>query len=302
MTLDEALITACQAVHINPPKRMAQGKWLRTDTYEKNGKGDAAVMVFPDGKGVSVVNWQTQQRATVWIDGVAPPEQYRARRDQDRQDAQDREAVAQICGRIVETCRQDKHSYLARKGFPDELGLVHDNPRDCLPDGALGDAISRSLPSCAEPLLIIPGRVGGNLTTVQFITPDGDKKNIYRGAMSGAAHRIASGRQTVACEGIATALSVRAALRLLGVSATVLSAFAAANVAKVTSGIPGAMIAADHDKPIPQLHGLGTGEFYARGSGCKWTMPPERGDFNDMHTRDGLRAVAVHLQGALMPP
>ena len=154
------------------------------------------------------------------------------------------------------------------------------------------------MPEGDGPFLIVPGRIGKAVTTVQFIGADGAKKNILRGAMSGASHRIATGQRLVVCEGIATALSVRAALRLLNVSATVLSAFSAANVAKVAAGH--GFIAADHDKPLPQLHGKGTGEFYAAASGCQWSMPPVLGDFNDMHQRDGLRAVALHLREALM--
>lgn len=300
MTLDDAMLAACQAVQVNPPKRaLVPGRWVRTDTYERNGKGDAEVMVQDDSRGVSVVNWQTMQRKTVRIDGTETNAAPVRQRDhaKERREAEEREAVAQVCERIVKTCRTDLHPYLARKGFPDELGLVHDNPRQCLPTGALGDAIARAMPE--GQVLIVPGRAGAKITTVQFIAEDGAKKNILRGAMSGAFHRIASGRATVVCEGIATALSVRSALRLLNTQATVLSAFSAANAAKVAAA-HGAFLAADHDKPVEALHGKGTGEFYAAASGCKWSMPPALGDFNDMHQRDGLRAVALHLREALM--
>ena len=59
------------------------------------------------------------------------------------------------------------------------------------------------------PLLVIPGRINGAVTTLQFIAEDGTKKNILGGAMMGASHRIAVGPQVWVCEGIATALSVR---------------------------------------------------------------------------------------------
>lgn len=300
MTIEDALRTACDAVGINPPKRRpVPGRWTRTDTYERNGKGDAEVMIQEDRRGVSVVNWQTGQRKTVRVDGsetaTAP-----MRRDsaKEAREAAERAEVSRICEAIVRSCRHDLHPYLAAKGFPDEIGLVHDNPRQCLPTGPLGDAIARAMPE--GPLLIVPGRIGQRVTTVQFIAADGAKKNILRGAMSGASHRIASGRRTVVCEGIATALSVRAACRLLNAQVTILSAFSASNVAKAAAGIPGAFIAADHDKPVEALHGKGTGEFYAAGSGCQWAMPPSLGDFNDMHQREGLRAVALHLREALM--
>jgi putative DNA primase/helicase len=176
------------------------------------------------------------------------------------------------------------------------MGLVLDDLRPLIPEHQLGRDIAFRLPERDGPWLIVPGRVAQQITTVQIIGPDGGKKNIYRGAMKGASHRIATGRETWVCEGYATALSVRAALRLLGRSATVLSAFAASNVATVASGLSGSIIAADHDKPLEQLHGKGTGEFFAAQTGRVWTQPHERGDFNDMHVASGLRAVAVHLR------
>ncbi len=300
MTLDDAMMAACQAVKINPPKRQPiPGRWMRTDTWERNGKGDAEVMVLPDRSGVTAVNWQTQQRKTVRLTGESTDTGPARKRDpaQERREREEREAVARVCAEIVKGCEQGKHPYLVAKGFPDELGLIHESPWRHFPAGRLGEALAKALPQGDGPLLIIPGRIGRQITTIQFITPAGDKKNILRGVMGGASHRIAAGRETWVCEGIATALSVRAALRLLGRPATVLSAFSAANVAKVASGIPGAIIAADHDKPLPQLHDKGTGEFHAAASGCRWTMPPVMGDWNDYHQSEGLRAVAVHMRG-----
>ncbi len=300
MNIDDAMMAACQAVGVNPPKRApVPGRWMRTDTQERNGKGDAEVLIHDDRRGVSVVNWQTGQRKTVRVDG-SETSSAPIRRDpaKEARDHAERAEVARICAAILRGCRHDVHPYLARKGFPQERGLVHDKPRQCLPTGPLGEAIARAMPETSDPVLIVPGRIGRDVTTVQFITADGAKKNILRGAMSGASRRIASGQRLVVCEGIATALSVRAALRMLNISATVLSAFSAANVAKVAAGR--GFIAADHDKPLPQLHGKGTGEFYAAGSGCQWAMPPALGDYNDMHQRDGLRAVALHLREALI--
>lgn len=294
MTIDDALHAACDSVGIKPPRNRVSGRWLRTDTLERNGKGDAEVIIEPDR--VSVVNWQTQLRRTVWLDGKTE-DTYAPRRDpeKDRQRDQERREVAQVCERLVKAARQERHPYLIRKGFPDEIGLVLDHPSDFMPD-----RLARALPDGEGPFLIVPGRIGKEVRTVQFITPEGAKKNILGGQMGGTAHRIATGAETWVCEGIATALSVRAALRLLGRSVTVLSAFSASNVAKVAGQTPGAIIAADHDKPVETLGGLGTGEYYARQSGLRWVQPPSLGDFNDQHMADGLRAVALHLREVSM--
>lgn len=300
MSLHEAMIEACAAVQIKPPNRTKVGEWVKTPVVGKPASnGSGRVLIFDDGKGGIAWNWisGTEQRFTV--NGTAGASEARAPRpdpEQERQRERERAEVARICEVIVGACRQEPHPYLAAKGFPEEMGLVIDDPRPLIPDHQLGRDIAFRLPEGAGPWLIVPGRYGKRVTTLQLIDAEGGKKNIYRGQMQGAAHRIATGRETWVCEGIATALTVRAALRLLGRSATVLSAFSASNVAKVAKGLTGSIVAADHDKPLEQLHGLGTGEFYAKGTGRVWTQPPALGDFNDMQMSDGLRAVALHLR------
>ena len=301
MTLDDAMRSACAAVGIAVPRRVDPGRWAKSPVIGKAASNTSGrVMIFDDRKGGIAHNWANGQQQIFRLDGADDKTAPILRRDPEKERRQQDEQaeVARICQAIVRSCTQEPHPYLARKGFPTELGLVHANPRQCLPSGKLGDAIASAMPE--GPCLIVPGRVGKAITTVQFITLEGAKKNILRGIMSGASHRIAAGRQTWVCEGIATAMSVSAGLKLAGVSATVLCAFAAANVAKVAKAIPGAFIAADHDKPVESLGGLGTGEYYARQSGCKWVQPPALGDFNDMHQADGLRALAVFLRGAAM--
>lgn len=307
LSLDEAMRRACDAVKVAPPKRRcAPGRWTRTDSLGKNGKNDAAVKIDDDQKGGFVYNYQTAQGQKFRIDGAndnrpADPKVEAQRRAREAEREAERRQVERICVDIVRGCRTDVHPYLKAKGFPEEKGLVCDDPRDFFPSGRLGEMLANALPETQGPLLIIPGRVGKTITTVQFIAPDGTKKNILRGVMSGASHRIATGRDTWVCEGIATAMTVRAALRLLGASVTVLSAFSASNVGQVAEAIAGSRIAADHDKPVESLEGLGAGEFYARRSGRKWVMPPALGDdFNDMHQREGLRAVALHLREVMM--
>lgn len=298
MTLDAAMRDACRAVGILPPRRNpVPGRWTATDTCQPNGKGDGRVLVFSDGAGGIAWNHQTQQREVFRIDGantgVAPV----VRRDPelDRRIEAERRESAAICARILRAAVQETHPYLDRKGFPAEVAYVTYAPRTCVPDTSHGRKVAASIPD-SSPLLIVPGFIGREVTTLQLIAADGSKKNVYGGRILGSVHRIAKGRETWVCEGIATALSVRAALRLLGRSATVLCAFSANNVETVARAHPGAIIAADNDKPIPAFGGLGTGEFYARRSGCAWVMPPEHGDFNDYHQAHGLRAVALLLR------
>lgn len=303
LSLDDAMHQACAAVGIEPPKRRpVPGAWIRTDSKGKNGKNDAAVFLDPDMCSGVAYNYQTAQsqrfRSGDAVNDNQAPKPWR-NPERERAEEEQRLEVQRICAAIVAGCREDRHAYLDKKGFPEELGLVCDDPREFFPAGRFGEALAKSLPEGGGPFLIVPGRIDGKLVTVQFITVEGVKKNILRGQMGGASHRIATGRDTWVCEGIGTALTVRAALKLLGANATVLSAFSASNVGKVAEAISGARIAADNDKPIETLENRGAGEFYARRSGRKWVTPPELGDFNDYHARHGLRATALLLREAL---
>lgn len=301
MTLDDAMRAACDAAGVKAPASPPQpGMWKRTDTREANGKSDASVLIFDDQRGGIITNWQTGIRLPFRIEGEDnAPSPAVVRRDNEARQRREREEIeqaAETARRIVKTATQAKHAYLTAKGFPDELGLVHERPSSVFPATRLGEAMLRAMPEGEGPWLIVPGRIGKTISTVQFIGTDGAKKNLLRGRMGGAAHRIATGVETWAAEGIATALTVRAALRLLGRSATVLSAFSASNVASIVQAIPGAIMATDNDKPVEAFGGLGTGEYYARKSGRTWVMPQEAGDWNDYATRHGLRAVAMLLR------
>lgn len=300
MMLDDIMRTACAEVGIKVPVRVRPGIWSKSPVIGKAASNTSGrVLIFDDEQGGVAHNWATGEQKIFSLRGSGrSADRPVVRRDPERERRQleEQKAIEVVCAEIVRTCQHGLHPYLARKGFPEELGLVHEAPWRCFPANKLGEALTKAMPEGEGPWLIVPGRIGNRITTVQFITPEGVKKNILRGVMGGASHRIATGRETWVCEGIATAMSVRAALRLLGRSATVLSAFSASNVAKVAGAIPGAIIAADHDKPVETMGGLGTGEFYARRTGCEWVMPPSLGDFNDMHQAGGLRAVALHLR------
>lgn len=306
MSLDAAMADACRAIGIVPPARVTPGRWIATPAEGKARSNTAGRVMIEPGMDRGVAwNWLTGERRAFDARGTGEAGQTRRNRQAEaaelRAAAARHEEAAAICARIVRACTPAQHPYLAAKGFPDERALVIDALRPQLPTTSLGQAMARALPDGEGPWLIVPGWCGRQITTVQIIGPGGAKKNILGGRMGGASLRIATGRETWVCEGIATALSVRAALRLLGRSTTVLAAFSASNVAAVARALPGAIIAADHDRPLDQLGGLGTGEYYARASGCQWVQPPELGDWNDMHQRDGLRAVAMALR-EVRPP
>ena len=96
--------------------------------------------------------------------------------------------------------------------------------------------------------------------------------------------------ETFLCEGYSTGLSISAALRSVGLRASVLVCFSAGNLAHVAPLIQGkAFVFADHDKS-------GTGEQAAKQTGLPYCMAPEVGmDANDLHKSAGLMAVCQQL-------
>ena len=181
--------------------------------------------------------------------------------------------AAETAQHMVKSAAWATHPYLVRKGFPKAIGLV------------------------LEDMLLVPGRIDGEIVTLQKIYEDGRKLSLTGGRMSGASFSIGDGPVEILCEGYATGLSIKAALTGICVRARVTCCFSAANVAEVAIKRRRAMIFTDNDKPIPQFAGLGTGEYFARRTGLLWTMPPQMGtDANDLHLSSGLPA----LQGLLL--
>lgn len=305
MSIETAMSDACAAIGIEPPRQAKPGQWVKCPVLGKGrSNGAGRVLIFDDGRGGIAWNWVSGMEQRFTLEGMADRRQARAsRRDPEAERAvrEQQAAAERAAGAIVAACDQAPHPYLAAKGFGDEPGLVLEDPAALVPVGEDFDGMRYQIDQMTPPFLVVPGRIAQRIVTVQLIDATGAKLNMKAGPMRGAAHRIASGREMWVCEGIATAMSVRAALRLLGRSATVLSAFSAANVAVVAERLGGAVIAADHDKPLDQFQGKGTGEFYAARSGCAWVMPPSLGDWNDYHQAHGLRAVALLLR-EVRPP
>jgi putative DNA primase/helicase len=234
-----------------------------------------------DGERGWVKNWETGETA-IWHAAREAPRRSSPLKplpslDQRRaEEAARAEWAAGVARHKIAKAKAETHPYLARKGFPKALGLVY------------------------ERLLLVPARIGDAVVSLQEIDADGGKKNLPGGRMSGAAFSIGSGRDEVLCEGYATGLSIKAALAALHLPARVTCCFSASNVATVAERRRNAVVVADHDKPVAQFGGMGTGEFYARRTGLQWSMPPTAGtDANDFHISDGLPALQKMLLALL---
>lgn len=195
----------------------------------------------------------------------------RAAEDRRFAEQQEREwnKAAERAQKLVSESAIGTHQYLAEKGFPDERGLIH------------GQA------------LLIPMRSMDNrkVQSIQQIWrgPEGFlKKFLPGGRARGAVFAIGSEKASVLCEGYATGLSIREALRAVYWPARVVVCFSAGNLAHVAKRI-GGFVVADNDAS-------GAGQKAAESTGLPWWMPPDTGtDANDFHLAHGARALAREL-------
>ena len=182
-----------------------------------------------------------------------------------------REEAAWRAGKMIAEARYDVHPYLTRKGFPGRKMLV------------LGET------------LLVPMRPIGDyqrIASVQMIRPDGGKRFLKGGRASGCVYHLGLGSsEQWWCEGLATGLSILAALRLLCRRARVTVCFSASNLSKVARGR--GIVVADRDEESR------TGENAARQTGLRYWLPPDPGDANDFHRARGARALAEELRKIL---
>lgn len=184
--------------------------------------------------------------------------------------------AAQRAAEIVGACQVMSHPYLERKGFKTQAGLVYEDGR-----------------------LVVPMRHWANyrqLQSVQFINDAGEKKFLPGGAAQDAVYVIGphGAPETWLTEGVATAYSVQAALRLLHRPARVMVCFSAGNLARVGEQLTGFVrVVGDNDASR-------AGEESARKTGHPWVMPDAVGlDANDLHRLRGLGALVDLLRGVL---
>lgn len=268
-------------VEIDPARLYASERIKRCGTTEKpKGKNGA---YFWDGERGWVFNWAAEARVQWFHDEKARPwtEAEKAAWRAKRQAAQatQEQSYRRAATRAAEQLRSatpSEHSYLHRKGFPEAQGFV-----------------------AADGALLIPMRnlITNNVQGVQVIRWDEEARSFIKKMSPGMRAKGAVFRmgdktapETILCEGYATGLSIVAALRSVGLRASVLVCFSAHNLEFIAPQIKGrAFVFADNDAS-------GTGEKSAKATGLPYCMSPVMGeDANDLHARAGLFAVCQLL-------
>lgn len=255
------------------------GKWIATPTEDHPRKRNGRYKYMGDHGWVQ--NWATMQKAALWKSDRPErlsPAIFRAVRDSEKEREEMAKRAAAKAGWILHQCINAPHPYLDRKGFPDE-------PTKVWTDEA------------GKRFLAIPMRIAGALVGVQLINEEGEKKFLKGQRSKGASFTMDAKGIPIFCEGYATALSVRAVMKLINIRYTIHVCFSAGNVQEIARGIPGGIVIADNDAS-------GTGEKAARETGKPYWISPTTGeDFNDFHRRVGdfkasqsLKSVIIQAQ------
>ena len=145
-----------------------------------------------------------------------------------------------------------------------------------------------------KPVLLIPMRCGKSLVGLQQIWPEGDKRFLYGQRTAGATFSFDNKGINIVCEGYATALSVRAAMKQMKQRYHIHVCFSAGNMVKVAAGLEPGLVIADNDKS-------GTGQQAAAEIGWPvWMSDKEGEDANDAHRRMGLFAFSQSLTHSML--
>jgi putative DNA primase/helicase len=217
------------------------------------------------GTHAFIQNHATMTEIEVWHaegDSVMDPNKARKAVEAAARDIREKQQeAARKAASILNQCQIGYHPYLERKGFADEQGNVWKTD-----DGLL---------------LVIPMRVGHQLVGCQIIREDGEKKFLFGQRTSGAYFCFDNKGPNILCEGYATALSIRAAMKALKRRYTLYACFSAGNMKKVAATLPSGFVVADNDLSR-------TGQNTAEAIGWPYFMSEALGDFNDLHQSTSL--------------
>lgn len=251
--------------------RLDHGRWVRVPTTDKPSHKNGAYKWLGDVGFVQ--NWATMTEPSVWrAEGVDMAQQRAIVNQASMDEARRSEEAADRAKWILSQCELKPHPYFAMKGFPDELVNVWQKDE--------------------QSLAVIPMRIAGAVVGCQIISDDGSKKFLSGQKTSGATFAIGQGMNIV-CEGYATALSVRQALRSIKVHACVHVCFSAGNMRKIAANLGRGLTIVDNDAS-------NAGQAAAEAIGWpRWMSGTVGEDANDFHKRCGIFALAMGLKKAL---
>jgi putative DNA primase/helicase len=257
-------LTCCKLHGILIDSLPRMGVWKRYPTEDHPQKRNGAVKFMGDHGFIQ--NHATETEVSLWKSD-SPQDFDRSKLMRDVQAAEQRTLMRQreAAGKaawILNQCQFGKHDYLKSKGFPEEEANVWAYE--------------------GNKIMVIPMRMNGSLLGCQLIDEHGVKKFLSGQKTAGAEFVFDNKGVHILCEGYATALSVRMALKSLKKRYTIHVCFSAGNMVKVAAALDDGFVIADNDES-------GTGERVAKQIGWSYWISDKVGeDANDAHQRLGL--------------
>lgn len=257
--------------------RLVSHKWVSTPTEDKPRSRNGRYKFM--GNVGWVQNWATMNMPVMWRGQRMKPSEYFQMVKDIKKDEKERKKMsykaAQKAAWILHQCKPMRHPYLEAKGFKDEIGNVWETDDH-------------------EQLLVIPMRISGNLVGIQLINHKGEKKFLNGQITKGATFTMDAKGIPIFVEGYATGLSVRSAMKAVGIRYTIHVCFSAGNLELVAGQVPGGFIVADNDRS-------GVGERVADKVGKPYWLSPTVGeDFNDYHKSAGLFQAAQSIKRLIL--
>ena len=239
---------------------LVHDRWTRVPTIDKPQSRNGAYIF--DGNSGAVQNWAIHEKPVAYKGKHDPQFREKIKLTKHTR-ADDNKKAASKAAWIMNQATRQSHPYLVSKGFPDATGYVWNDS------------------------LLIPMRIDQRLVGLQMIKPDG-KKHFLKGQITKGADAVIDAKgHHILCEGFATGLSVRRALKAVNTRYTVHVCFSAGNIKVMAQKYPDCVIVADHD-PV--------GIKVAKDSGRKFWVSPNSGeDFNDYELRVGAETAGKSL-------
>jgi putative DNA primase/helicase len=239
-------------------------KWVRVPTTDKPHSKNGAYIY--DGQSGAVQNWAIHDKPVSWKskEPYRPDPLAKEKREKaERERAERQLKAAKKAGWIMSQAKESTHPYLARKGFPTQKSYVWNS------------------------LLVLPTREGEKLVGCQLIAPDGTKKFLTGQKTKGVSLVMDNKGVDIVCEGFATALSVRRAMKFLKKRYRIHICFSASNMVEIGKSLKNPVVIADND-PM----GISTAKKIASDY---WVAEVSGYDFNDAEIALGTEAVAQSL-------
>jgi putative DNA primase/helicase len=226
------------------PREIVPGRWLRCKTVNHPRKKNGSFKLAEDGRIGWAIDYAIHAEHQVW------------HADGDQTIRVDHAAIAQRARQ--ERIDTEKATEGAIAHYRQSRPLS--GPHQYLEGKKLDVAGCGGLRVDAGGKLIIPMFIGDKLTSIQAITPEGDKR-FWPGAKTGGAYYQigSSDLLTVLCEGFATGLTIYQAIR----NCRVIVAFNAGNLPRVAESIQRAgmgVVAADNDYETAKRIGINPGQ------------------------------------------